>query len=115
MISLDGVGLTAAEIAAVAHREASIEVSPRVRTRVAASHDFADRRNGFLRRKGIFFTNALLPMEAAQRAISTIHKLRTAGTQTMVVQHVNVGDGGKAVVAGQIGARVEPREAGGGL
>jgi len=44
-------------------------------------------------------------MEIAQRATLTIHRLRTAGTQTMVVQHVQVGDGGQAVVAGQIGAR----------
>ncbi len=43
MISLDGVAVTAADIAAVAHRAASIEVSPPVRTRVAASHDFAVR------------------------------------------------------------------------
>ena len=43
MISLDGVGLTAADIAAVAHRAASIEVSLRARSRVAASHEFAVR------------------------------------------------------------------------
>ena len=41
MVALDGARLAAADIAAVAHREASIEVSAQVRRRVAAAHDFA--------------------------------------------------------------------------
>ena len=35
---------------------------------LAASHDFADGRNGFFKRKGFFFTQALIPLEAAHRA-----------------------------------------------
>jgi histidine ammonia-lyase len=41
VIALDGAGLTAADIAAVAHREASLGVTPQARARVAASHEFA--------------------------------------------------------------------------
>lgn len=43
MIALDGGGLTAADIAAVAHREASVEVTPQARARVTASHESAVR------------------------------------------------------------------------
>jgi histidine ammonia-lyase len=43
VIALDGGGLTAADIAAVAHRAASVEVTTQARARVAASHDFAVR------------------------------------------------------------------------
>jgi hypothetical protein len=35
----------------------------------------------------------------------TLQKLRTGGKQTVVVQHVNVRQGGQAVVAGQVGGR----------
>lgn len=41
MIALDGAGLTPADIAAVACRESSVEVTAQARARVAASHDFA--------------------------------------------------------------------------
>jgi histidine ammonia-lyase len=43
VIALDGGGLTVADIAAVAHREASVEVTPQARARIAASHEFAVR------------------------------------------------------------------------
>jgi two-component system sensor histidine kinase DegS len=35
---------------------------------LASSHDFADGRNGFFKRKGFFFTQALIPLETAHRA-----------------------------------------------
>jgi signal transduction histidine kinase len=35
---------------------------------LASSHDFANARNGFFKRKGYFFTQALIPLEAAHRA-----------------------------------------------
>jgi signal transduction histidine kinase len=35
---------------------------------LTTSHDFGNTRNGSLRRAGLFFTEALLPLEAAQRA-----------------------------------------------
>ena len=41
-------------------------------------------------------------MDTFQKAALALHKLRVGGTQTMTVQHVNVSDGGQAVVAGGI-------------
>ena len=35
---------------------------------LAPSHDFTNGRNGFFKRKGFFFTQALIPLEAAHRA-----------------------------------------------
>jgi hypothetical protein len=35
---------------------------------LAASHDFDNMRNGSMKRAGFFFTQALIPLEAAQRA-----------------------------------------------
>src|SRR5688572_31445820 len=35
---------------------------------LASTHDFAETRNGTLKRAGLFFTQALVPLEAAQRA-----------------------------------------------
>lgn len=43
--------------------------------------------------------------ETTQRAALTINRLKTAGKQTLVVQHVHVADGGQAVVAGAMRAR----------
>ena len=34
-----------------------------------------------------------------QHGLLTIAKVRSGGKQTVVVQHVNVGDGGRAMVA----------------
>ncbi len=45
---------------AIMHEEAVVALAP--------SHDFTDARNGPLKRAGVFFTNALMPIEAAQRA-----------------------------------------------
>jgi histidine ammonia-lyase len=41
VVLLDGAGLTATDISAIAHREAAVEVTPQARARVAASHEFA--------------------------------------------------------------------------
>jgi hypothetical protein len=43
-------------------------------------------------------------MTTYQSAMLTLERLRNGGKQTVVVQHLNVGDGGQAVVAGQIKA-----------
>ena len=37
-----------------------------------------------------------------QSGVLTLQKLRTGGRQTVVVQHVNVNDGGQALVAGEM-------------
>ena len=39
-------------------------------------------------------------MDASQKAMLTFHRLRTGGKQTVVVQHVQVSDGGQAVITG---------------
>jgi hypothetical protein len=44
-------------------------------------------------------------MEASQRGVLALHRLHHSGRQTVVVQHVHVGDGGQAVVAGQMKQR----------
>jgi hypothetical protein len=41
--------------------------------------------------------------EVAQAGCITLQRLKTGNTQTVVVQHVTVGHGGQAVVAGQVG------------
>jgi len=41
-------------------------------------------------------------MDSYQRGMLTLERIRSGGRQTVVVQHVNVSDGGQAVVAGQV-------------
>jgi hypothetical protein len=50
-------------------------------------------------------------MDTYQHGLLTIAKVRSGGQQTVVVQHVNVGDGGRAVVAGQVKSRSKKRTA----
>jgi hypothetical protein len=53
-------------------------------------------------------------MGVYQDGLATLAKIRSGGTQTVVVQHVSVGDGGQAVVAGQVKA-ARPRKKGEGV
>ena len=46
-------------------------------------------------------------MESFQHGLLTIQKVRSGGWQTVVVQHVNVGEGGQAMVAGQVKVRAK--------
>jgi hypothetical protein len=48
-------------------------------------------------------------MESYQHGMLTLAKIRSGGQQTVVVQHVNVGDGGRAMVAGQVKLRGKRR------
>ena len=41
-------------------------------------------------------------MDVYQAGCLTLQKLKTGGTQRVLVQHVNVGAGGQAVVAGRV-------------
>jgi hypothetical protein len=53
-------------------------------------------------------------MGSYQQATAALQRLRSGGQQTVVVQHVQVSEGGQAIVAGEIKAGVgarEPREA----
>jgi len=47
-------------------------------------------------------------MQVYQEGLLTLHKMRTGGKQVVVVQHVQVSDGGQAVIAG----KVEPQTRG---
>ena len=49
-------------------------------------------------------------MGVYQDGLATLAKLRNGGTQTVVVQHVAVGEGGQAIVAGQVKARARRRK-----
>jgi hypothetical protein len=48
-------------------------------------------------------------MECFQHGLLTIARVRSGGKQTVVVQHVSVGDGGRAMVAGQVKVRGKKR------
>jgi hypothetical protein len=41
-------------------------------------------------------------MDTFQRGLLTLDRLRNGGRQVVTVQHVNVGDSGQAVVAGEV-------------
>ena len=41
-------------------------------------------------------------MQVYQEAFLTLQKIRTGGKQTVVVQHVQVSQGGQAVIAGSV-------------
>ena len=52
-------------------------------------------------------------MQVYQEGLLTIHRIRCGGRQTVVVQHVQVSDGGQAVVAGNVnGDPTREREGG---
>jgi hypothetical protein len=44
-------------------------------------------------------------MQVYQEAFLTLQKIRTGGKQTVVVQHVQVAEGGQAVIAGSMKSR----------
>jgi len=48
-------------------------------------------------------------MTGFQDAMLTLARIRNGGKQTVVVQHVAVGDGGQAVIAGKLTARGRKR------
>jgi len=44
-------------------------------------------------------------MDAYQRGLLTLERMRNGGRQVVTVQHVNVTPGGQAVLAGAVGTR----------
>jgi hypothetical protein len=58
---------------------------------------------------GRMFNASARMMESFQHGMLTLAKIRSGGKQTVVVQHVNVGDGGQAMVAGQMKVREKRR------
>jgi hypothetical protein len=58
---------------------------------------------------GRMFNAAARMMDTYQHGMLTIAKVRSGGQQTVVVQHIAVGDGGQAMVAGQVKVRRKKR------
>ncbi|HME20447.1 MAG TPA: hypothetical protein VKI44_03655 [Acetobacteraceae bacterium] len=54
---------------------------------------------------GRLFNASARMMTVFQDGLLTLQKIRSGGTQHVVVQHINVGDGGRAVVAGEVKVR----------
>lgn len=52
-------------------------------------------------------------MQVCQEALLTIHRIRCGGRQTVIVQHVQVSDGGQAVVAGNVNGSTSKDPVGG--
>jgi len=49
-------------------------------------------------------------MQVYQEGLLALHKMRTGGKQVVVVQHVQVSDGGQAVITGSVEAEGELRK-----
>lgn len=71
------------------------------------------RQNAQLSATRLFNTSARL-MASFQDGIATLHKLRHGGKQTVTVQHVQVSEGGQAVVAGSVNGTGGSRTGGDG-
>jgi hypothetical protein len=62
----------------------------------------ADRRER-LNVQGTRLAGAVARMSGAyQSGMATVQRIRSGGTQRVIVQHVTVSEGGQAVVAGQV-------------
>ena len=57
-------------------------------------------------------SSAARMMDAYQKGLATLQRLRSGGNQTITVQHVRVAEGGQAVVAGTIKAESRGRKGG---
>ena len=75
---------------------------------LAGAHKYAlkllaliDRTNDNLEKLRLTNASARM-MQAYQEGMKLLHKIRSGGRQTVVVQHVTVSDGGKAVIAGGV-------------
>ena len=44
-------------------------------------------------------------MDVCQKGLTAVHKVRNGGQQTVTVQHVQIGNGGQAVVNGTANIR----------
>jgi hypothetical protein len=53
-------------------------------------------------------------MQAYQEGLLALHKVRSGGKQTVVVQHVHVSDGGQAIVAAELKRGPQPGATGTG-
>lgn len=67
-------GLATRDLARI-HEQALVALAP--------THDFSNRRNGFIAQAGLFFTQALAPLEAAQRQARRSHRLLQRRNKTL--------------------------------
>jgi hypothetical protein len=75
---------------------------------LAAAHRFSLKHLALIDRtkdnlEKLRLTNAAARMmESFQNGMKLLHRIRSGGRQVMVVQHVQVGQGGQAVIAGEV-------------
>lgn len=115
----DGIECVAMAIDAAETIQAANSIEKMMAHQLAAAHKlamtFAGKANSLIddkssnrqRRDGAYVVEAARVanssarmMDAFQKGTLALHKLRTGGKQVVTVQHVNVNDGGQAVVTG---------------
>jgi hypothetical protein len=114
----DGIQCVALAVDAAETIQAANSIEKMLAHQLAAAHKLAmtfagkarelvEHDGGQHREEGLYATEAsrmagssARMMEAFQKGTLALHKLRTGGTQTVTVQHVNIQDGGQAVVTG---------------
>jgi len=117
----EGIGCSAMALDAAETIQAENSIEKMMAHQLAAAHKLAmtfaakaqglieEDRNGLYSSPTIYATEAsrvanasAKMMDAFQKGTLALHKLRTGGKQIVTVQHVNVSDGGQAVVTGGI-------------
>jgi hypothetical protein len=115
----DGIDCVAMAIDAAETIQAANSIEKMMAHQLAAAHKlamtFAGKANSLIddkssnrqRQDGAYVVEAARVanssarmMDAFQKGTLALHKLRTGGKQVVTVQHVNVNDGGQAVVTG---------------
>ena len=114
----DGIQCVAMAVDAAETVQAANSIEKMLAHQLAAAHKLAmtfagkarelvEHDGGPYQQEGLYATEASRMagssariMEAFQKGTLALHKLRTGGKQTVTVQHVNVNDGGQAVVTG---------------
>jgi hypothetical protein len=117
----DGIQCVAMAVDAAETIQAANSIEKMMAHQLAAAHKLAmtfaakarslieEDGAGWHRQEGIYAVEAARVanasarmMDAFQKGTLALHKLRTGGKQVVTVQHVNVSDGGQAIVAGGI-------------
>lgn len=116
----DGIGCVALAVDTAETIQAQNSIEKMMAHQLAAAHKlamtFAGKAQRLIEEDGIGWTPkqhiyateasrvanaAAKMMDAFQKGTLALHKLRTGGKQVVTVQHVNVSDGGQAVVTGR--------------
>ena len=117
---LNGVSLFDLGTDAATSISAENSIEKMLAHQMAAAHDLAMKLCNFAMDADLGplnipkLTNAAVRlMEAYQGGLLALHKIKTGGRQTVVVQHVDVGSGGQAVIAGSVNSSSKVRPGGG--